>query len=238
MRTLNNISYGWDLRPVHTTLFLNLKLLSWRLVCKVDSIPLRLFPGLLKTTTVWARIYLEKHEWGKIAHLTRKASKKCWTSDRCPSILRSTVPNLTKRSGYRNRWLPVKRILFVERTLSDFETKTNGYSIITRWAQVRNLIGAETEYIGLLRDYPAITPINKCHFCTGITLKMKSGQMERSYMLKSNPEPTRHFPFMVMLINSHNLSPGSSTVGFPIVGLRSNMVLPSLYFSKILPGIS
>jgi AraC family transcriptional regulator len=55
-------------------------------------------------------------------------------------------------------------IAFIESHLGDEDAIPNAFRVLTRWAEPRDLITKETQYIGVLLDMPFFTEFEKCRF--------------------------------------------------------------------------
>ncbi|MEI6681195.1 MAG: AraC family transcriptional regulator [Bacteroidota bacterium] len=61
-------------------------------------------------------------------------------------------------------------IAFIESQLGDADAIPNAFRQLTRWAGPRELITAETQFIGFLLDMPYFTDFDKCRFRACITV--------------------------------------------------------------------
>lgn len=66
--------------------------------------------------------------------------------------------------------LPRIKLVYYEITLTDLNRIKESYHKIQAWASARDLVNSNSKLIGLLKDYPLFTPLEKCRFLTGISV--------------------------------------------------------------------
>ena len=62
------------------------------------------------------------------------------------------------------------KVAFVDSHLGDEDAIANSFKALTRWAEPRDLINKETQYIGVLLDMPFFTEYGKCRYRACITV--------------------------------------------------------------------
>lgn len=66
--------------------------------------------------------------------------------------------------------LPSIKLVYYGLNLKDANIIKEGYQKIQTWAKARELVTPQSKVIGLLKDYPLFTPLEKCRFMTGISV--------------------------------------------------------------------
>lgn len=69
--------------------------------------------------------------------------------------------------------VPLRKMVYIPVTLQDIPTVVDGYKRIKQWAQVRGLMGPGATVVGLMRDFPLFTALEKCRFYTCVTVEEK-----------------------------------------------------------------
>jgi len=67
----------------------------------------------------------------------------------------------------------VKNVIYIQGTLKDEETILAAHDRIRQWAEARDLIKKDTEYFGLMRDYPLFTSLDKCRYYACVTVESR-----------------------------------------------------------------
>ena len=68
---------------------------------------------------------------------------------------------------------PPTRVIYTPITLGNIETVVDSYKAVKRWASARNLINSNTQFFGLLNDFPAFTALDKCRFQSCVSVEVE-----------------------------------------------------------------
>ncbi len=105
-------------------------------------------------------------EQDKLNILHKKLRNSLYPQNSSP--FRANDPNNSKEleiEVVKMRW---KKMIYISRSLLDYDSETNGFPLIKKWAEARGLLSYPVEYVGLIRDFPVITALEKCRFLTGL----------------------------------------------------------------------
>lgn len=69
--------------------------------------------------------------------------------------------------------VPLRKMVYIPVTLQDIPTVVDGYKRIKQWAQVRGLMEPGAKMVGLMRDFPLFTALEKCRFYTCVPVEQK-----------------------------------------------------------------
>jgi len=86
------------------------------------------------------------------------------------NLTNEEVTGLISRMNVEVKTIRSLNVAFMDSHLGDEDTIRNTFKALTRWAEPRNLITPETQYIGILLDMPFFTEYEKCRFRACITL--------------------------------------------------------------------
>jgi AraC family transcriptional regulator len=80
------------------------------------------------------------------------------------------VNGLTSTINIEVKTMRSLKIAFIDSHLGEEDAITNTFKALTRWAEPRDLVTSDTQYVGVFLDMPFFTEFEKCRFRACITL--------------------------------------------------------------------
>jgi len=80
------------------------------------------------------------------------------------------VNGLTSAINIEVKTMRSLKVAFIDSHLGEENAITNTFKALTRWAEPRDLLNSDTQYVGVFLDMPFFTEFEKCRFRAGITL--------------------------------------------------------------------
>ncbi len=69
---------------------------------------------------------------------------------------------------------PIQKCVYLQTTMQSPLLIKDCFKRIKQWSQARDLVDNETVFLGLIKDYPIFTSIDKCRFLTCVTLNSQA----------------------------------------------------------------
>jgi len=86
------------------------------------------------------------------------------------NLTNDEVTGLTSTMNIEVKTFRSLNVAFMDSHLGDEDAIPNTFKALTRWAEPRDLISPETQYIGIFLDMPFFTEFEKCRFRACITI--------------------------------------------------------------------